>query len=109
MSSAASKRLLVVLVVFLAFLAYLGMRDTVRVRGRLPPKDVQAIVRGAAEWSTPKLFRYIEIEPRPGGLVWARVREPGGRWCVTVFTNHLGVWGKCGWYLLGPDQNKVRH
>jgi hypothetical protein len=108
MSATTSKRLFVVVVVLLAFVSYVGMRDTVRVRGELPRKDVKAIVHGVEEWSSPKPLRHIEVEPRPDGTVLASVREPGGRWSVTVFTNRTGVWTKCGWYLLEADKSIVR-
>ena len=109
MSSSTSKRLFLVVVALLVFVSYLGMRDTVRVECKLPPDDVKTIIRGLQEWSSPKLFRHIEIKAgRPGtqaeGLVLGSVREPGGHWSVTVFTNQAGVWRKCSWYLLGEDK-----
>lgn len=109
MRASASKRSVIAVIAFLAFVGYLGMRDTVRVEGDLPRKDVKAIVHGVKEWSVPKLFRHITVERGPGGTVLGSVREPGGRLSVTVFTNHAGGWKRCGWYLLETDKNMVRH
>src|ERR1022692_859617 len=102
MSSSISKRWFAVVVAVLALVSYLGMRDTVRVDGKLPRKDVKAIVSGVEERKT--LFRHIEVKPEPDGTVLACVREPGDRWSVTVFTNQAGVWKKCAWYLLESDK-----
>ncbi|SPE50041.1 hypothetical protein SBV1_1020006 [Verrucomicrobia bacterium] len=106
MSLSTPKRLFVVVVAGLAFVSYLGMRDTVQVECELPRKDVRAIISGLEEWSAPKLFRHIEIERGRDGLVFGSMREPGGHWSVTVFTNQTGVWKKCGWCLLGEDKGE---
>jgi hypothetical protein len=107
MSSSISKRWFAVVVAVLALVSYLGMRDTVRVDGKLPRKDAKAIISGVEERNT--LFRHIEVKPEPDGTVLACVREPGDRWSVTVFTNQAGVWKKCAWYLLESDKSIVRN
>ena len=109
MRFSTSKRWFAVVVALLALAGYLGMRDTVQVEGKLPRKDVKAIVSGVEERSTPKLFRHIEVKLEPDGTVLACVREPGNRWSVTVFTNQEGVWKKCARYLLESDKSMVRN
>ncbi len=104
MSASPSKRLFAVLVVFIAFLSYTQMRNTVRVFSGVPRSAVKPIVRGLEEWSSPKFFRHIEIEPGRDGTMLGEVREPGGRGSVTVFTNEAGVWKKCAWFLVGEDK-----
>ena len=108
MSSGTSRRLFVVVVAFLAFIAYLCMRDTVRVKCELSRKDVKQIVSRAEEWSTPKLFRHIDAEAGRDGTVLASVREPGEHWSVTVFSNSPSGWQKMGWYLLGADYSRIK-
>jgi hypothetical protein len=76
------------------------MRDSVRVYGGLSQEEVKAAIRGAEEWSSPKLFRHIKVEPGRDGTVLVEIREPGGRWSVTVFTNQRGIWQKSDWYLV---------
>jgi hypothetical protein len=107
MSFSTFKRWLAVVVALLALVSYLGMRDTVRVDGKLPRKDVKAIVSGVEERNS--LFRHIELKREPDGTVLACVRESGGRWSVTVLTNQAGVWKKCGWYSLESDKSIVRN
>ena len=80
MSSSSSRRVFLMVVAFLLFVSYLKVRDTVRVECKLPPGEVRAIVRGLDEWSTPKLFRHIEIESGREETVLGSVREPDGRW-----------------------------
>jgi len=91
MSASTSKRLFAVFVALIAFLSYMQMRDTVHVFSGVPNSAVKPIVRGVKEWSSPKLFRHPEIEPGRDGTLWGEVRESGGRWSVTVFTNEAGV------------------
>ena len=107
MSRSASNRLLAIVVASLLFLSYLAMRDTIRVEGDLSRKDVKAIVSGMQEWSSPKLTRRIEIRPGDKGTMTAWVRERGNRWSVTVYSNSVGSWRKCGWYLFEEDWSKV--
>jgi hypothetical protein len=104
MIASTSKRLFAVFVVFFAFLAYTQMRDSVRVFNGVPKSAVKPILRGLEEWSSPKFFRHIEIEPGRDGTLLGEVREPGGRWSVTVFTNEAGGWKKCGWFLVVEDK-----
>lgn len=107
MSGSASKRRFAVVVAVLAFVSYLGMRDTVQVKGDVPRKDVKAVVAGVEEWSSPKLFRHIEVSRGPhreDNLLIAQVREPGYRWSITVFTNYAGAWRKCAWFLCEEDR-----
>jgi len=104
MSASTSKRLFAVFVVFLAFLSYTQMRDTVRVSNGVPKSAVKPVVRGLEEWSSPKFFRHIEIEPGRDGTMLGEVRESGGKWSVTVFTNEAGAWKKCAWFLVGEDK-----
>ena len=104
MSASTSKRLLAVVIVAVAFFSYTQMRDTVRVYNGVPKSAVKPIIQGLEEWSAPKFFRRIEIEPAADGTLLGEVREPGSRWSVTVFTNHAGVWKKCGWFLVGEDK-----
>ena len=109
MSALGSKRLVAAVLVLLGFVSYIGMRDSVRVNAEVPTQAVKMIVSGVEEWSSPKLFRHIEIEPGPEGTLLGEVREPGGRWSVTVFTNQAGVWKRCGWYLVGEDKAGMVH
>ena len=107
MSRSTSNRLLAVVVASLLFVSYLATRDTIRVEGDLSRNDVKAIVSGVQEWSSPKLFRHIEIRPGDKGTITAWVRERGNRWSVTIYTNSVGAWLKCGWYLVEEDWSKV--
>ena len=79
------------------------------VKCALPPRDLKVIIAGLQEWSGPKLFRHIEIEQDQDRRVLASVREAGGRWSVTVFTNQAGAWKKCEWLLLGEDKAGMVH
>src|SRR5262245_36264116 len=110
MSASIYKRLFAVFVAALALLSYTQMRDTVRVYKGVPKSAVKPIIGELEEWSTPKFFRHIEIEPGTDGTLLGEIREPGNKWSVTVFTNETGVWKKCGWFLVGEDKaGIVRH
>jgi hypothetical protein len=106
MRASTEKRLFAVIAAFLLFVAYLWMRDTVKVQGDVPRKDVRAAVAGLQEWSTPKLFRHIEVSRDHHGedLLIARVQEPDHHWSITVFTNIAGEWRKCSWLLCAEDE-----
>jgi hypothetical protein len=105
MSESTNKRLVALVFVGLLFISYCFSRDTVQVYAKLSPKEVKTVVRGAVEWSAPKLFRTIEVRPAPNGCVAAWIRESGDRWSVTLFTNDLGGWKKTGWYLVEQDKS----
>ena len=107
MSASTSKRLFALVVLALLLVSYRLTRDTVRVRGDLPPETVRQVVGQAEEWSAPKLFRYIEVEAKDQDTILVTVREPRSHWSVTVFTSSAGVWKKSGWYLLGEDKAGV--
>lgn len=104
MSPSTSKRLFALVVFGLALLSYTQMRYTVRVYNGVPQSAVKPVISGLEEWSTPKFFRHIEIERGPDGTLLGKVREPGDRWSVTVFTNMAGGWKKCAWFLVGQDK-----
>jgi hypothetical protein len=107
-STSTSKRLCAVVFVVVLLVIYRATRDTVRVKADLPKSDVKAILRGIEEWSSPKLFRHIEIEPGTDGTMVAWVREPGKRWSVTVFSNSVGGWKKVSWCLLNADHSVIK-
>jgi len=107
MSASVSKRLFVLFVVGLCLISYSQMRDTVRVYDGVPKSAVKPIISGLEEWSAPKFFRHIEIEPGRHGTLLGEVREPGERWSVTVFSNEAGAWKKCAWFLVSQDKSII--
>jgi hypothetical protein len=106
MTPSSQKRVVAVVASGLVFVSYLGMRDTIKVTGDIPQKDVRAAVAGLQECSSPKFFRYIEISRGSYGqhYLLAQVREPGHRWSITVFTNCAGAWKKSDWALCAEDR-----
>lgn len=109
MSASTSKRLFAVVVAGLALISYIWTRDSIRVEAGVPESAVKPVVRGIEEWSSPKLFRHIEVYNGEEGTVYARVREPGERWSYTVFTNQGGVWTECEWFLIATDKAAIRN
>jgi hypothetical protein len=109
MTSAENKRWYMLVTLVILFVCYLLGRDTVRVEAHLTSKEVEEVVGQAQEWSSPKFFRHIEVRPSKDGGVGVWIREPGGAWSVTWFTNISGSWKKAGWYLLEEDKLHERH
>lgn len=109
MKRSIANRLLVAGLVLVLFAIYVFTRDTVHVDGKLSREEQRQIIAGIQEWSAPKVFRHIEIKVTTDGRVFARVREPGGRWSVTEFTKDSGTWQKSGWFLLGEDKPAVQN
>ena len=109
MKRSITNRLLVVGLALALFVTYVFTRDTVHVEGKLSRQEQRQIIAGIQEWSAPKFFRHIEIEVGTDGTVFARVREPGGRWSVTEFMKNSGTWQKSGWFLLGEDKSAIQN
>jgi hypothetical protein len=104
-----SKRLFAVVVACLALVSYLGMRDTIKAPGHISKEDVGAVALGAQEWSSPKLFREIEVSRwrRDTNVLLVEIREGKHRWSVTCFTNHAGDWKKFAWVLVEEDRTAL--
>ena len=109
MNASTSKRVYASVLALLLLISYIMVRDTVRVEGSVPRKDVKAAVAGLKEWSTPKLFRHIEVSLDRRNRLIAKVREPDHHFSVTIFENYDGAWHQFEWFLLAEDTNRLSY